>query len=73
MRLMRMAGDDSCNYGTCPMVFAIDERKDEAVVQGLTVTDAAVLAQLNLASGETAVRVPRTLLVDAAACLRDRP
>lgn len=66
-----MAGDEACNYGTCPMVFAIDERKDEAVVQGVTVTDAAVLAQLNLAPGETAVRVPRSLLVDAAARLGD--
>lgn len=50
MRLSRMAGDDACHNGTCPTVFAIDECKDEAVVQGDTVTDPDALAQLDLGS-----------------------
>ncbi len=71
VRLVRISGDDSCNNGTCPTVFAIDEGKGEAVVQGYTVTDAEALAQMSLPPGESAVRVPLRLLLEAAARLED--
>ncbi|MGH8932541.1 MAG: hypothetical protein ACRDZO_18430 [Egibacteraceae bacterium] len=71
MRLTRISGDGSCNNGTCPTVFAIDDGKDEVVVQGYTVIDAGALAQLDLPPGESAVRVPLGLLLDAAASLED--
>lgn len=69
MRLTRISGDGSCNNGTCPTVFTIDDGKGEAVVQGYTVTDAEALAQLALPPGENAVRVPLALLRAAAARL----
>jgi hypothetical protein len=72
VKLTLVAGDDSCRNGTCPTVFAIDEEPGEAVVQGYVVTDAETLAQLDLPPGETAVRVPRALLLDAATCLGNR-
>lgn len=71
MKLTLVAGDASCKKGTCPAVFAIDEQPSEAVVQGYVVTDADTLAQLGLPPGETVVRVPRALLLDAAARLGD--
>jgi hypothetical protein len=72
VKLTLVAGDDSCRNGTCPTVFAIDENPDEAVVQGYVVTDAEALTQLDLSPEETAVRVPRALLLDAAARLGNR-
>jgi hypothetical protein len=71
VKLTLVASDESCKNGTCPAVFAIDERPGEAVVQGYVVTDAEALARLGLPPGETAVRVPLEVLLGAAARLVD--
>lgn len=73
MKLTLVASDESCRNGTCPAVFAIDEEPGEAVVQGYVVTDAEALARLDLPPGETVVRIPRELLIEAAARLADGP
>lgn len=52
----------TCNHGnTCPTL-RYQPDSDDFLVQGYTVTDPQVLAELNLSAGETVVRVPAYLL-----------
>ncbi|MFJ6299432.1 hypothetical protein ACIQJX_39590 [Streptomyces griseoviridis] len=59
--LRKLSGDPECKNGTCPTLWARTASGDY-VVQGYLVTDPAELAQLDLPEGETAVRVPATVL-----------
>jgi hypothetical protein len=61
-----------CNHGNkCPILHYQPD-SDEFLIQGYTVTDPQVLAELNLPPGHTVVRVPTYLLPelphDPAAC-----
>lgn len=51
----------SCMDGDCPKLYETD--RGTFVVQGFAVDDEAALATLQLPSGETAVEVPRALLL----------
>lgn len=65
MALHQVAGCD--DLATCPGVFV---EGDDVVVQGYQIsTDTR--AQLTLAANETAVRLPRQLILDAAARLSE--
>lgn len=57
MRLTRVGG---CDDGTCPTVYATD--RGTYVVQGAIVSDADVLANVNVPAHETLVEVPAELL-----------
>ncbi|RLU87023.1 hypothetical protein CTZ27_24480 [Streptomyces griseocarneus] len=59
MALTRLVGE--CEKGTCPQVFAIDGT-DDVIVQGFEVGDLGTLDSMQLPVGETAVRVPMSLL-----------
>jgi hypothetical protein len=63
MKLVRVAG--SCTSSTCPTVYATED--GDVVVQGFVVPDPAI--EGGLPQGEATVRVPRQLLIDAAAQL----
>lgn len=67
-QLRKLAGDCD-DVISCPAVF-IDEATsidgDSAVVQGAHIVDQETLAQLNLGTGEVAVRLPAKLILDAA-------
>lgn len=58
---------DDCNLPGCPAVWEDDADPASAVVVGETVTDPAILAQLGLAPGESAVRAPRVTLAQGVA------
>lgn len=55
----------SCGGGDCPTVHGVPADRDNAYVQGYVVTDPQLLAELGLPAGETVVRVPRSLLIEA--------
>ncbi|MGV9265488.1 hypothetical protein ACWDRR_12585 [Kitasatospora sp. NPDC003701] len=59
VKLTRLAGE--CEKGTCPTVYAVDGTGD-LIVQGYLVTDTEALSTLRLPAGETAVRIPASLL-----------
>jgi hypothetical protein len=63
MELVRVAG--SCASQACPTVYSTEN--GDVVVQGLIVPDPAI--EGGLPHGEATVRVPRQLLIDAAARL----
>ncbi|MEV2276253.1 hypothetical protein AB0I72_11745 [Nocardiopsis sp. NPDC049922] len=58
MELKRISGD--CWDGDCPAVYATD--RDTYIVQGYTISDPKVLADLGLPNGESAVEVPVEML-----------
>ncbi|MGI9063643.1 MAG: hypothetical protein ACR2FQ_07550 [Pseudonocardiaceae bacterium] len=52
----------TCDHGnTCPTLHYQPD-SDDFLIQGYTITDREVLAELNLPAGETVVRVPAHLL-----------
>lgn len=59
---LRQIAGDCDDIKTCPTIF---EDEEEVVVQGDEI-DAATRAQLHLGQGETAVRIPAKLILDAA-------
>ncbi|MFJ3216998.1 hypothetical protein ACIPLC_13895 [Kitasatospora sp. NPDC086801] len=59
MKLTRLAGE--CERGTCPTVYAVDGTGD-LIVQGYVVDDAEALTTIRLPAGETAVRIPASLI-----------
>lgn len=59
--LRKLSGDPDCKNGTCPTLWDKPATGDY-VVQGYVVSDPAELAQLDLPEGETAVRVPASVL-----------
>ncbi len=59
-----------CNLPGCPAVWEDDTDLASAIVVGETVTDPAVLGQLDLSPGECAVRAPRVTLAQGVARLR---
>ncbi|MGW3045790.1 hypothetical protein ACWC9T_38595 [Kitasatospora sp. NPDC001159] len=59
VKLTRLAGE--CEKGTCPTVYAVDGTGD-LIVQGYVVDDAEALQSLQLPDGETAVRIPASLI-----------
>ncbi|MEV7275505.1 hypothetical protein [Streptomyces sp. NPDC093111] len=59
--LHKLTGDPDCKNGTCPTLWARTATGDY-VVQGFVITDPAELAQLDLPTGETAVRIPAAML-----------
>lgn len=63
----RIAGRCTCSDG-CPAVYTDDEDTDTVIVQGYEAGDLAVLPPTP--DGEARVRVPRSLLTDAAERLR---
>ena len=66
--LTRIAG--SCNDGyTCPTVYVDDQDTDAVIVQGYAVSNRAVL-ELRPPAGEDLVRIPRAVLLAAAAHLQ---
>ena len=61
--LIKLAG---CEDGhTCPAVYVAEEDDATVVVRGYVVADQPTLEQLNLPDGESAVRLPRALLLEA--------
>jgi hypothetical protein len=60
---LRLIADNGCTGGTCPTAYLTD--RGTAVVQGYTLDDPEVLAQLGLPAGENAVEVPVELLIEA--------
>ncbi|HCU94565.1 MAG TPA: hypothetical protein DHU96_18345 [Actinobacteria bacterium] len=56
---LRWLGTDSKD-GDSPTLWATDS--GEYIVQGYTVTDPQVLAQLNVPEGEAIIRVPKGLM-----------
>lgn len=55
---------ESCDTGPCPSVYETD--RATFVVQGFLIDDAEALEALRLPTGETAVEVPRSLLLALA-------
>lgn len=66
--LRRVAGGCDDGY-TCPAVFVGGEQ-ETVVVQGYRVEDRATLGQLELPDGESAVRIPAAVLIEAARALQ---
>lgn len=67
MRLKQLVG---CDTGPCPKVFDDGDEGPDAVVQGYLVTDPDLLAQAGrVPEGEAVVRIPRSLLLQAAAAM----
>lgn len=67
-QLRKLAGDCD-DVISCPAVFideAISIDGDSAIVQGAHVLDQETLTQLNLGTGEVAVRLPAKFILDAA-------
>lgn len=62
MRLTNLLAHDCPTGGTCPRI--IDTDGDDVIVQGATVTDPDLLAELDMPAHESAVRAPRTLIYD---------
>jgi hypothetical protein len=62
MKLSPVAG--ACKNGTCPTVYETD--RGTYVVQGYVVADVEALTALGLPTGETAVEIPRDLLLGLA-------
>jgi hypothetical protein len=60
---------------TCPVAqpWEDDEDSGSVIVVGATITDPEVLAQLNVAVGETAVRTPRAALTQGVGRMQPRP
>jgi hypothetical protein len=56
---LRWLGTDSKD-GDSPTLYDTDE--GQYVIQGFTVTDPEIRAQLNLPEGEEAIRVPKALM-----------
>jgi hypothetical protein len=54
----------TCNYDACPTIYPDPQDPDGVVVQGYVLDD-ATRARITLPDGETAVRIPRSLLADA--------
>ena len=63
MRLDLLA---TCNAGDCPAVYADDDSAD-LVVQGYPLNDS--VAGVTVPSGESLVRIPRSVFIEAAARL----
>ncbi len=59
----------TCSGGTCPSVYLDEQSADDAdlVVQGYPVTDRA--AGIPVPEGESLVRIPKAVLIEAAARL----
>jgi hypothetical protein len=55
----------TCSGGTCPTIYAQDD--EHVLVQGYPVPDAH--DHLGVPAGESVVRIPRSVLMDAAARL----
>jgi hypothetical protein len=51
----------TCNDGDCPKLYETD--RGTFVVQGSVIDDAGALASLHLPSGESAVEIPRELIL----------
>jgi hypothetical protein len=67
MTLRQVAGPGTCDdIETCPKVFVED---GEAVVQGYEI-NTETRDQLNLPAGENAVRLPQTVILEAADAIR---
>ena len=67
--LRKLAGDPCDDVVTCPAVYlddAIQIDGDNAIVQGAQILDDGTLAELRFGPGETAVRLPVKLILDAA-------
>lgn len=60
MRLTGSLADDCPNSGICPRI--IDTDGDSVLVQGSTVIDPDVVAELDMPAHESAVEVPRSLI-----------
>lgn len=60
MRLTNLLAHDCPTGSTCPRI--IDTDGDDVIVQGATITDPDLLAELDMPAHESAVRAPRTLL-----------
>lgn len=58
---------DDCNLPGCPAVWEDESDPVSAIVVGEAISDPAILAQLGLAPGESAVRAPRVTLVQGVA------
>lgn len=67
----RLLSDD-CNLPGCPAVWEDDEDLGSVIVVGATIADPEVLAQLNVAAGESAVRAPRTTLAQGVDRMEQR-
>lgn len=57
----RLLSDD-CNRPGCPAVWEDEGDLESALVVGETITNPEMLAELNVAEGESAVRAPRVTL-----------
>ncbi|MPZ86601.1 MAG: hypothetical protein GEU81_00745 [Nitriliruptorales bacterium] len=59
-KLTKLGG--GCQDGrTCPAVFVVDDG-DAYIVQGWELTDPEILAELQLPAGESAVKIPASLV-----------
>ncbi len=70
MRLYRLNGDDCDDWPACPAVFDTDG--SDILVQGLEVTDPAVLAETMTGPGERLVAIPRDKFQEAITRLAKR-
>jgi hypothetical protein len=58
--IRKIRGTKDCAGKSCPAVH--EAENGDYVIQGYLVTDPNILGQLDLPAGESAVRVPRSLL-----------
>lgn len=59
--LKRLGGNDCPDGRSCPAIHEVAGQVDY-VVQGWTITDPEILAELDLPPGESAVRIPASLV-----------
>lgn len=64
-KLTHLRGNDSCSSGrTCPAVKRTEG--GSLVIVGAVITDPAILAQLGIGPGETAIEIPGGLIPELA-------
>ncbi len=58
----------ACDTGACPTIFATD--RDTVLIQGYVLPAGTV--RMDVPTGEFIVEIPRGLLIEGAAAVRDR-
>jgi hypothetical protein len=70
VELRIIAGAGPCKNGDCPTVYATDENSD-LIVQGYDLSGDTI-TQLDMPNGESAIRIPEELILEAAERIKAR-
>lgn len=65
MAISRIWKDPSCSNGNCPSVYVDDQAPDTLVIQGYNLDESAASQLGDLPADESALRVPRELVIEA--------